>query len=233
MPRGRAGRGAAPRAQGGAGDGGPCPGGEPAGVPPVPGLLPGAAPPGVWVVRLGFWLGVLKMDLHVSECICTCVYLIQQGATDSAITPSTSSNSIDAADDATPTPTPTPNPPALNGPPVVILISHTAEPGSAASSALAAALQGGGQGPPTTQGASRRKGLRKVIEGLRRFGPIYLVEGDASTEEGLVYVFTYFLSFLRAGGSCTYKIYNYLYIYRYTHSLRFAARRGWSGPGRA
>ena len=121
-----------------------------------------------------------------------------QGATDSGITPSTSSNSINAvaADDAATTPTPTP--PTPNGPPVVILISHTAEPGSAASSALAAALQGGGQGPPTTQGASRRKGLRKVIEGLRRFGPIYLVEGDASTEEGLVYVLhTFCHSYLR------------------------------------
>lgn len=138
----------------------------------------------------------------------TYIHTHTQEPTAAGLSSTNSSDSIDAAaaDDTATTAPPTPGPTVPTGPPVVILISHTAEPGSAGSSALAAAAAAlqGGQGPPppssssqqqgggasatTVHGSSRRKGLRKVIEGLRRFGPIYLVEGDASTEEGLVYV---------------------------------------------
>jgi hypothetical protein len=46
------------------------------------------------------------------------------------------------------------------------------------SSANGSSSGGGG-------GRRRRRGLRKVVESLRRFGPLYLMEGDASTDVSL------------------------------------------------
>ena len=96
------------------------------------------------------------------------------------------------------------------GPPVVVLISHTAEVSSSSAAATASALLSSGLGKGGAP--SRRKGLRKVIEGLRRFGPLWLVEGDASTEEGLVYVLPF--------GAC---VCMYAYVCRVSHLACMAA----------
>jgi len=74
--------------------------------------------------------------------------------------------------------------------PVVIVVSLAGEEGSGREGGkegnVVTALNGKRNRPNTTPGGGggrrRQRGVKKVIESLRRFGPLHLMEGDATTD---------------------------------------------------